>query len=94
MDQIRFVVSLDTISLGIVLFDVSWKRSGEITLQGLVETQAACDFMNKNMSLLLERLQGLGYRVHNLGCVSAGCGRDAGQTSYFSGTASNTSYRD
>ncbi|HHW61666.1 MAG TPA: hypothetical protein GX404_07160 [Syntrophomonadaceae bacterium] len=67
MDQIRFVVSLDTISLGIVLFDVSWKRSGEITLQGLVETQAACDFMNKNMSLLLERLQGLGYRVHNLG---------------------------
>ena len=67
MDQIRFVVSLHTISLGIVLFDVSWKRSGEITLQGLVENQASCDFMNKNMNLLLESLQGLGYRVHNLG---------------------------
>lgn len=67
LDQIRFIVSLDTIHLGMVLFHVTWSRSREIALQGVVETQAGCDFMNENMNLLIERLDKIGYHVKNMG---------------------------
>ncbi|HEX3010673.1 MAG TPA: hypothetical protein VHQ70_01385 [Syntrophomonadaceae bacterium] len=63
-DRIRFIVSLDTQNLGLVLFYVDWKRVGELNLQGVVENHTALSRLNKNSNTLLEKLQALGYRVN------------------------------
>jgi hypothetical protein len=63
-DNIRFIVSLDTRNLGMVLFYVDWKRSGELNLQGVVENHTALQQMNDNSRTLTARLQALGYSVN------------------------------
>lgn len=66
-DQLSFVVSLDTLRMGIVLFQVNWFKSGEIYLQGIVENQKTADYFDDNIEELLTRLKDLGYQVKNLG---------------------------
>lgn len=67
VDKLSFVVALDTNKLGEVLFHINWQKSGSLQLQGVVETQASCDFLNQNIGELVDKLEGLGYRVKNLG---------------------------
>jgi hypothetical protein len=67
LDSLNFVVSLNTSKLGIVVFHVNWHRQGNIELQGVVESQATCNYINKNMGELVAKLQGLGFKVSNLG---------------------------
>lgn len=63
LDRIRFIVSLDTRNLGVVLFYVDWQRSSELNLQGVVENEAAWQQISRNISSLTARLEDLGYRV-------------------------------
>ncbi len=67
VDSMSVVVSLNTARLGTVLFHVEWRRSGELILQGRVENQSSCDFLNKNIGELVDGLKNLGYRVINQG---------------------------
>ncbi|PKM76605.1 MAG: hypothetical protein CVU90_11670 [Firmicutes bacterium HGW-Firmicutes-15] len=67
LDNLNFVVSLNTSKLGIVLFHVNWHRQGTLKLQGVVESQSTCNYMNKNIGELVAKLQGLGFKVSNLG---------------------------
>jgi len=70
-ENIKFVVSLDTPALGIVMFHVDWHRQGYIQLQGVMETSVAAGFIEKNMGELLFNLGELGYSVNNLGVKTA-----------------------
>jgi hypothetical protein len=70
-ENIKFVVSLETPALGIVMFHIDWHRQGYIQLQGVMETDEAVGFIEKNMEDLLGRLSELGYRVSNLGIKAA-----------------------
>jgi hypothetical protein len=67
VDSLNFVVSLNTSKMGIVVFHVNWHRQGTLKLQGVVENQSTCNYMNKNMGELVAKLQGLGFKVSNLG---------------------------
>ena len=67
MDNLNFVVSLNTNKMGTVLFHVNWQRQGNIKLQGVVENQATCNHLNRNMEKLVNKLQELGFKVSNLG---------------------------
>lgn len=66
-DSIRFIVSLDTRNLGMVLFYVDWKRTGELDLQGVVENNDTLAYLNMNRETLISKLQALGYRVNFAG---------------------------
>lgn len=66
-DAIRFIVSLDTRSLGMVLFHVNWKKAKNIELQGVVQNQEVCNYLDRNISQLLKGLNNLGYTVSNRG---------------------------
>jgi len=66
-DSIRFIVSLDTKNLGMVLFYVDWKRTGELDLQGVVENNDTLAYLNMNRETLISKLQALGYRVNFAG---------------------------
>lgn len=61
--NIRFIVSLDTKNLGMVLFHVDWKRTGELNLQGVVENNKTLKYLNENRDTLIRKLQALGYKV-------------------------------
>ena len=71
-ESIKFVVSLDTPALGVVLFHVDWHRQGYIQLRGVVETSDARSFMEENIAGLILGLNELGYSVNNLGIKTAG----------------------
>lgn len=66
-DNIKFIVSLDTANLGMVLFHVNWNRNKILTLQGVVETDEVMHYFNKHINQLLIGLNQLGYTVNNLG---------------------------
>ena len=66
-DNIRFIVSLDTVQMGVVLFHVNWKRLGELEVQGVVERQEIREYLNRNLGELFQGLESLGYRIKNLG---------------------------
>ncbi len=66
-DNIRFIVSLDTAQMGVVLFHVNWKKLGELEVQGVVERQEIREYLNRNLGELFQGLESLGYRVKNLG---------------------------
>lgn len=66
-DTIKFIVSLDTAKMGMVLFHVNWKRNNTLTLQGVVEREKVMHYLNQNMEQLLTGLGHLGYSVTNLG---------------------------
>lgn len=78
-DNIRFIVSLDTSQMGLVLFHLNWKRSKEIEVQGVVENQKVCNHLNRNMEVLLQGLNGLGYKTKNLGIKIAEPEEDLGK---------------
>lgn len=67
VDNLNFVVSLDTGKMGLVLFHVNWQRSGSLTLQGVVENDDVARYLNANTQNLVSKLKDLGYSVHNLG---------------------------
>lgn len=67
VDNINFVVSLETARLDLVLFHVNWRRSGDLQIQGVVENRRTCNYLNDNIDQLVEKLKHLGYRVNNLG---------------------------
>lgn len=71
-DNIRFIVSLDTRNLGMVLFHVEWKRRGELNLQGVVENVNTLAYLNSNKDSLITNLQALGYQVNFAGIKLAG----------------------
>lgn len=66
-DRLSLVVSLDTAKLGVVLFHVQWQKTGHLELQGVVENQASCRYLNKNADQLVKSLEALGYRVKHQG---------------------------
>lgn len=66
VDKLSLAVSLNTAKLGTVLYHVSWQRSGQLELQGVVENEASCVYLNNNNVELVKNLEELGYRVkHN-----------------------------
>ncbi|MGE5389445.1 MAG: hypothetical protein ACM3PE_00100 [Deltaproteobacteria bacterium] len=67
VDNLNFVVSLDTGKMGLVLFHVNWQRSGRLTLQGVVENDNVAKYLSNNMPNLVSKLKDLGYSVQNLG---------------------------
>ncbi len=67
VDQLSFVVSLNTSKLGAVLFHINWQKAGLLELQGVVENQASCNYLNKNTDNLVQSLEALGYRVNHKG---------------------------
>jgi len=71
-DNIKLVVSLDTPALGIIMFHIDWHRQGYIQLQGVVETDEARSFIEKNIADLLFNLGELGYTTGNSGVKVAG----------------------
>lgn len=66
-DNIKFIVSLDTANMGMVLFHVNWNKNKTLTLQGVVESNEVMHYFNKHISRLIEGLNQLGYTVNNLG---------------------------
>ena len=70
-DNIKLVVSLDTPTLGIVMFHIDWHRQGYIQLQGVMETPETVAFIEKNMDELILKLGELGYKINNLGIKAA-----------------------
>ena len=70
-DNIKLAVSLDTPAFGIVIFHIDWHRQGFIQLQGVVESDEAGRFIEKNISELLLALGELGYKIGNLGVKTA-----------------------
>ena len=70
-DNIKLAVSLDTPAFGIVIFHIDWHRQGFIQLQGVVESDEAGRFIEKNISELLLSLGELGYKIGNLGVKTA-----------------------
>jgi len=67
VDNLSFVVSLDTGKMGLVLFHVNWQRSGSLTLQGVVEDDRVASFLTGSLPNLVAKLRELGYSVQNLG---------------------------
>ncbi|MEN6463482.1 MAG: hypothetical protein ABFC94_19210, partial [Syntrophomonas sp.] len=51
-DNLNFVVSLDTPRLGLVLFHINWRRSGDLRLQGVVENVSTRSYINNNINQL------------------------------------------
>ncbi|MGS0765032.1 hypothetical protein [Syntrophomonas curvata] len=66
-DNIKFIVSLDTANMGMVLFHVNWSRNKALTLQGVVEGEKVMNYLNRNIGQLVTGLGQLGYSVINLG---------------------------
>lgn len=67
VDDLSLVVSLDTNKLGVVLFYIHWHKKGQLELQGVVENQASCNYLNQNAQQLVESLEALGYQVNHKG---------------------------
>jgi len=67
VDKLSFVVSLNTSQLGVVLFHINWQKIGRLQLQGVAQSQASCNFLNKHIGELVSKLEDLGYQVNNLG---------------------------
>ena len=66
-DQIRFIVSLNTERMGIVLFHVTWQRNHTLTLQGVVESGEVSRYLQTHLGNLVNSLERLGYLVNSLG---------------------------
>lgn len=66
-DNIKFIVSLDTANMGMVLFHVNWSKNKTITLQGVVESDKVMHYFNKHINQLIKGLNQLGYTINNLG---------------------------
>ena len=63
MDNIKFVVSLETGNLGLVLFHVDWYKSRMLKLQGVVETPEVLQHITGNINMLINALKAQGYTV-------------------------------
>lgn len=66
-DSMQIAVSLDTNHMGLVLFHISWKRSGTLDVQAVVEKDSVRQFFLNNWAELSRSLEQLGYHVNNLG---------------------------
>ncbi|MGI5912343.1 MAG: hypothetical protein ACOX6E_07185 [Syntrophomonadaceae bacterium] len=66
-DNIKFIVSLDTAKMGVVLFHVNWNRENNLTIQGVVESERVMNYLNNNIRHLITSLNQMGYDVTNLG---------------------------
>ncbi|NLX01756.1 MAG: hypothetical protein GXY40_04410 [Syntrophomonadaceae bacterium] len=66
-DNIKFIVSLDTANMGMVLFHVNWNKNKTLTLQGVVESDKVMHYFNEHINQLIRGLNQLGYTVNNLG---------------------------
>lgn len=62
-DNVKFIVSLDTKNLGLVLFHVDWHKNQMLNLQGVVETPAVKQKIESNVNGLIKTLQAFGYTV-------------------------------
>ncbi|NLB88395.1 MAG: hypothetical protein GX790_04095 [Syntrophomonadaceae bacterium] len=63
MDHIKFIVSLETGNLGLVLFHVEWHKNKTLQLQGVVETRTVCDHIDNRIGELTDALTNMGYVV-------------------------------
>lgn len=70
-EKIKFIVSLDTAHLGMVLFYVEWNRNKELKIEGVVENGEVRDYFSNNIERLLQGLAAMGYSVVNLGIKTA-----------------------
>ncbi len=67
MDHIRFIVSLDTSRMGLVIFHVDWNKSGILEIQGVVQNSTVKEHLSANAANLENELSALGYKVVNKG---------------------------
>lgn len=67
MDHIKFIVSLETSNLGLVLFHVEWQKNNKLKLQGVVENQVVCDHIVNHIDSLTSALIDMGYKVEYKG---------------------------
>lgn len=63
MDYIKFIVSLETGNLGLVLFHVEWHKNKKLQLQGVVETKVVSDHIDNHIGELTNALTDMGYIV-------------------------------
>lgn len=63
MDNIKFIVSLETGKLGIVLFHIEWHKSNMLKMQGVVENELVHKHLTANVDRLIKALETLGYIV-------------------------------
>ena len=66
-DHIRFIVSLDTSRMGLVVFHVDWNKTGILEIQGVVQNSIVKEHLNANAANLENKLSALGYKVINQG---------------------------
>ncbi|MGI5879528.1 MAG: hypothetical protein ACOX6L_02885 [Syntrophomonadaceae bacterium] len=67
MDHIRFIVSLDTSRMGLVVFHVDWNKSGILEIQGVVQNSTVKEHLSANAANLENELSALGYKVVDKG---------------------------
>lgn len=67
MDHIRFIVSLDTSRMGLVVFHVDWDKTGILEIQGVVQNSIVKDHLSANAASLENELSALGYKVVDRG---------------------------
>lgn len=63
MDNIKFVVSLDTRNLGLVLFHVEWHEGASLKIEGVVENESALKIMETDVNKLIKDLETYNYKV-------------------------------
>ena len=67
MDEIRLAVSLATANLGFVVFHVTWQKDNTLIIQGVVDNPNSKAMIEKDISVLQQRLIENGYTVQFLG---------------------------
>lgn len=63
MDNVKFVVSLDTSKLGLVIFHVEWNKDASLKIQGVVENEVALKYIDTNFNKLIKDLESHNYVV-------------------------------
>mgnify|MGYP000962178109 CR=1 FL=1 len=63
LDEIRLAVSLGTERLGLVVFHLTWRREGRLSIQGAVDNLQAKELIEQEFGTLQQNLQALGYQV-------------------------------
>ena len=64
MDKIKFIVSLDTSKLGLVIFNVEWNKNASLKIEGLVENETALKYIDTNFNKLIKDLESHNYLVN------------------------------
>lgn len=76
MDNLKFVVSLDTRNLGLVLFHVEWQQGASLKIEGVVESDLALKHIETDVNKLVKGLEEHNYLVHYNGIIVSTRGKE------------------